>query len=145
MRKHNAHPLEQASHCEHASDTLKCCIKRQLAQVLEQSSCVFVCMCVKVQIKIYSTCWIGRENICTERERERERQNTMGPGIRHACWRPICRFKRRGLTWGRRHTQRTVRQQLSLKSCDTSKRNSHTHAHTPTNKLSSPEKRYTPC
>lgn len=56
MRKHNAHALEQASHCEHASDTLKCCIKRQLAQVLEQSSCVFVCMCVNVQIKIYSTC-----------------------------------------------------------------------------------------
>ncbi len=46
MRKYNVHLLEQASHCEHAIDILKCCIKRQLAQVLEQSSCVFVCMCV---------------------------------------------------------------------------------------------------
>lgn len=81
MRKHNTHLLEQASHCEHASDTLKCCIKRQLAQVLEQSSCVFVCMCVKVQIKIYSTCWIGRENICRERERKTER---------YGAWYPTC-------------------------------------------------------
>lgn len=38
-------------------------------------------MRVKVQIKIYSTCWIGRGNICRERERKTER---------YGAWYPTC-------------------------------------------------------